>query len=150
MKSDIEWFLVANATRARILRGLPRPGEAAAPELVMRATARKLRDIMADKPGRSFSSASQGRRGAIPYTSDPVAEDERNFVREVVALLETHRLAGDFDRLTVLAAPQTLGLFREEAPPALRARIRAEIAKNLAGIPEGALPAALRAELESH
>lgn len=142
-----EWILVMNATRARIIRGLPKHGEPAPSELVVRSESHKLRDIMSDKPGRSFSSGSKGRRSAISYGTDPLREDEMQFVREVVALLDMHRLAGDFDSLVVFSDPHMLGVLRGRLPPALKALIRREVPKNLAGIIETALPEVLKLEL---
>lgn len=148
MKKKVEWFLVLNAARARIVRGLPAPGEAARAELVLRASHRRLQEIMSDKPGRSFASGSPGRRSAMAYGADPQREDEVDFLHDVIHLLEAHRRAGDFDTLVVVAAPHMLGLLRAEMPPALSAMVRKEIDKNLAGVFEAALPAILRNELE--
>lgn len=143
----VEWVLVMNETRARVVRGLPAAGEPARAELVLRAESRKLRDIMSDKPGRSFSSGSGGRRSAIDYGGDPLRQDQIEFVHQTVALLEAHRRAGEFDTLAVVAAPHMLGLLREELSKALTACIGTEISKNLAGIAETELPAVLRREL---
>ena len=132
MAGRVIWALVLNATRARILRGVA-PGDGpAAPELVLRSEQRHLRDMISDKPGRSFASAGGGRRSAMSAPSDPVREDERAFVREVIAVLESHRLAGDFDLLAVFASPEMLGILRALTPDGLRARIVAETTKNLA------------------
>jgi protein required for attachment to host cells len=147
MKPEIEWILVMNATRARLIRGLPESGEPAAPELVLRAPSHHLREVMSDKPGRSFSSGSPGRRSAMDYGSDPLRQDELEFVRQVIALIESHRRAGDFDRLAIVAAPHTLGLLREEMPHALQPLVSRELAKNLAGVLETALPGVLKREL---
>ncbi len=147
MSRPTEWILVLSATRARLLRGLPAPGEPARPELVLRAPSHKLRDIMSDKPGRSFSSGSKRMRSAMEYGSDPLRQDEIEFLRQVIALVEAHLHAGEFERLVVVSAPRTLGLWREELPGSLRHIISGEIAKNFAGIDESALPAMLRTEL---
>ncbi len=139
-----EWVLVISATRARVVRGLPPHGPPAEPELVMRCANRKLRDIMADRQGRVFASRASGRRSAMEYSADPVREDEKEFVREVVALLEAHRLAGDFDGLSVVAGAHMLGLLRQAMPRALAARVRRECRKNLVDVDEAHLPDRLR------
>lgn len=142
-----EWVLVMNSSRARVVRGLPPRGAPALPELSMRSPNRRLGEIMADKPGRSFSSGAQGRRSAMDYASDPVREHDLDFARQVVAMLESHRAAGDFASLSVIAAPQMLGLLREAMPPALAALVRRESDKNLAGVDDSVLHDAIRAEL---
>ena len=87
------WALVINGARCRILRGLAVDGDEVSAELVLRSESRHLRDIMSDKPGRSFASAGGGRRSAMEYASDQIAEDRREFIRQVIALLESHRCA---------------------------------------------------------
>lgn len=143
-----EWVLVMSATRARIVRGLPARGEAAEPELVLRTPSRKLKEIMSDKPGRSYASGSPGRRSAMDYGSDPLRQDEIEFVHQIFALIEAHRRAGEFDSLVVVAAPHMLGLLRQEMPDSLLPLVKREIAKNLAGLTEAALPDVLKKELD--
>lgn len=149
MQRQIVWALVLNATRARIVRDLDPDPERKAGELVLRAEARKLRDIMTDKPGRSFASAGGGRRSGMDYASDPVEEDAIAFVREVISLLESHRRAEDFHRLAVFAAPAMLGHLRKEMPRALAATVILEETKNLMQEPEQPLRELIRAEVQA-
>jgi protein required for attachment to host cells len=147
------WVLAMNATRARILRRLEDDPDDAendppgAAELVLRTESRHLKDVMADAPGRSFSSGSAGRRSAIAYGSDPLAEDERLFVGQVAMLLDAHRRSGDFDRLAVFAEPGTLGMLRRHLPERLRAVITAEVPRNLLHLTPHELRRAVRRDL---
>lgn len=125
------WALVLNSARCRILRGLGADGGEVPAELVLRSESRHLRDIMSDKPGRSFASAGGGRRSAMEYASDQIAEDRRDFLRQVIALLESHRCAGDFDRLAVFAEHDMLGYLRQMIPRALADLVILEEPKNL-------------------
>lgn len=125
------WALVINAARCRILRGLSTSGEAALAELVLRSEARNLRDIMSDKPGRSFASKGGGRRPSMEYASDPIADDQRDFIRQVTALLESHRRADDFDQLMVFAEHDMLGHLRQLLPRTLADMVIREVPKNL-------------------
>ncbi|MFT0140505.1 host attachment protein [Alcanivoracaceae bacterium MT1] len=147
MKHDIEWFLVLNARRARILPGLPESGESAPAEEILDTADKTLGEIMSDKPGRSFSSGSPGRRSAMEYGSDPVEEQHRLFLREVIGRLKSHQAADNFDWLTVFAAPDMLGLLRDEMPAELKTCVKREVSKNLVGIDETELPARIREEL---
>lgn len=146
MRNDMEWFLVVTATRARILRSLPEPGEAALPELVMRAPSKGLRALMASRQEHHRPPRRQQPDGAgdDAYT---LTEDERTFIAQVVALLESHRTAGDFNRLTIFATPHVLGLLRQESPVTLRARIGREFTRNLMRFPERKLPERIRQEI---
>ncbi|SNT42991.1 Protein required for attachment to host cells [[Luteovulum] sphaeroides subsp. megalophilum] len=127
------WVLVLDATRARILRNVEGPTMLS--ELVLRTPARKLRDIMADKPGRSFSSMGWGRRSAMDYGSDPLLEDEQEFLRQVIALLDCHRKAGEILQLAIFAEHRVLGLLRPMLPPALERLVLHEAALNLLQLP---------------
>ena len=136
MKPQKIWVLVADGARARILRDIATAGETPdeRQELVFRSEQRQLREIMADKPGRSFASTGR-RRSAMEYHSDPVREDDRAFAATLAEVLDSHRLAGDFDQLVVAAAPQMLGDLREAFPANLRRATVAEVAKDFTKLP---------------
>jgi len=125
------WALVINGARCRILRGIPCHGKGALAELVLRSESRKLREIMSDKPGRSFASYGGGRRSAIAYASDPIAEDQQEFIRQIIALLESHRRAGEIRKLAVFAEHDMLGHLRQLMPPTLSDLVIREVPKNL-------------------
>ncbi len=150
MKTDSSkiWALVINGARCRILRGLYGHGAEAPAELVLRSEARNLRDIMSDKPGRSFASQGGGRRSAIEYASDPIAEDQREFIRQVISLLESHRRAGDFSRLAVFAEHEMLGHLRQMLPPSLAEMVIREEPKNLLHLSALDLAAVVAHELQ--
>lgn len=131
MERDKLWVLVIDATRARILRGVRKDSQTGETELVLRAPHRALREIMSGKPGRAAASMWRGRRSAVEYASDPVHEDVVAFAKEVTVLLETHRKAGDFDRLAVFASPDMLGTLRAELTDGLNALVTSEAAKDL-------------------
>jgi protein required for attachment to host cells len=125
------WVLAADATRARIFRNVwsTHAGKAD-PELVLRSENKRLRDMMTDKPGRSFASVGSMRSAMGPH-SDPVREDEKEFASSIAEVLECHRLAGDFDELAIFAAPQLLGDLRDVLPHGLKAVTVSEVPKNL-------------------
>jgi protein required for attachment to host cells len=149
MRAKRDWYLVIDSGRARILQGLPAPGAPAGPEIRLSAPVHKLRDLMADRPGRSFASAGGGRRSAMEYASDPVTEERRALVRRALDRLERHRRRGDFDRFVLVAGPRLLGLVREALSPPLKAALAREIEKDLAGLSPAALVEALRREVAS-
>ncbi|RWB97329.1 MAG: host attachment protein [Mesorhizobium sp.] len=131
MKPQKTWVLIADGARARVLRDVLSVGKA--PEehedLVFHSERRQLREIMADKPGRSFASTGT-RRSAMEYHSDPVREEDRAFAAMLADMLHSRHLAGDFDQLVVAAAPQMLGDLRQAFPESLRKVTAAEIAKD--------------------
>jgi len=148
MKIPVEWFLVINETRARLVQGLPAPGAAAAPELVLRVESRSLRELLTDTRTQFFLANINGRPSSVEYTCDPIMKDKIAFVRQVFALLEVHRRAGSFDQLAIAASPRMLTLLRHETPTALRSIISREIPRNFVSLSETALPMAIKKELD--
>lgn len=142
------WALVINGARCRIVRGLSNSAEDALAELVLRSESRNLREIMSDKPGRSFASKGGGRRSAMEYASDPIAEDQRDFIRQAIALLESHRRAGEFDKLAVFAEHDMLGHLRRLMPRTLADLVIREEPKNLLHLPAHELLEVVQSELK--
>lgn len=126
------WYLVIGPTRARVLRGLPGPG--ALPELALRAPARRLCARLGGPV------AGTGPRAA----AQDLAEDEKEFLGQVVALLDAHRRAGECRALVLVGAPRLLARLRAEMPARLRALVAAEISGNLASLPAEELALRLR------
>ncbi|MEP9370703.1 host attachment protein [Mesorhizobium sp. KR1-2] len=127
------WVLVADGSRARILRNAVTQERPAEPleELVFTSPKKQLREIMADKPGRGFASAGGTRSSSMEYHSDPVHEEQQAFAAMLVSVLQEHLLAGDFDRLAIIAAPRMLGDLRQALPEGLRNITITEISKDL-------------------
>ena len=111
--------------------GLIAQEQGALAELVLRSEFRNLRNAMTDKPTQACVFVGDGRRSALNYSGEPVVEDQREFIRQVIALLESHRRAGDFDRLAIFAEHDMLGQLRKMMPKATRDMVVREVAKNL-------------------
>jgi protein required for attachment to host cells len=142
------WALVLNSARCRILRGEAAKGDDTLAELVLRSESRHLRDIMSDKPGRSIASTGGGRRSAMEYASDPLVEDQHDFIRQVLALLECHRRAGEFDKLALFAEHKMLGHLRQMMPQTLVDLVICEVPKNLVHLSAEELAEAVSRELQ--
>ncbi len=125
------WALVMDSTRARLLRGLHSPDEPGQSELVMRSDAPKLRQIMSDRPGPAVALRVDRGRAAMECSRDYLAEDEREFLRQVLSLLDSHRRAGDFTSLVVFADPHVLRHLRREMGYPLKDRVAKEVPRNL-------------------
>lgn len=142
------WALVMNSAHCRVLRGVFAKGDDALGELVLDSEAKDLSQIMSDKPGRSFASKGGGRRSAMEYASDPVADHQRAFIRQALDLLEGHRRAGDFDKLAIFAEHDMLGHLRQLMPQPLRDTVIREVPKNLLHLSEHELSEAVSRELK--
>lgn len=136
MKRPRTWILLADGGSARLVRQLrpdPETGERLE-DISLSHEEKPLRQIMSDRPGRSFSSTSR-HRSAMEYGSDPVRDGHRQFAARIVEELSQHRAAGSFDRLILIAEPRMLGLLRDELDEPLRAMIADEIDKDLIKLP---------------
>jgi protein required for attachment to host cells len=127
---DVVWALVMNSTQARILRGIAIGKSSGAPDLTLQAEHKDLREIMSDKPGRSFASVGPGR-SAMEYASDPVKDAKKAFVEQAVDLLHRHFVKDDFTHLAIFASPEMLGLLRDQLPPDLAHAVIVDMPKNL-------------------
>lgn len=149
MSGSQTWALIMNGVRARVLRGLEDADDEGPVELVSRATSTHLRDIMADKAGRSFSSGAAGRRSGMEPGSDPVLRDMQDFAGETADFLEKHRQAGDFARLAIFAEPKMLGILRTEFPAPLRETVILDLPMNLISLSDRELRTRVRDKIRN-
>jgi protein required for attachment to host cells len=91
------------------------------------------REIMSDRPGRTFDSVGAGRHAKEPRT-DAREIEKRSFAHELAAMLDDGLKQGKFDRLVLVAPPRELGFLRAELSPAVRKRVSAELNKDLTGV----------------
>ena len=134
-KKKTTWILIADASRARILKNDgPGRGLDAIEDMIFQGENRKLKDIMADKPGRSYDSVGGGRH-AMEYKSDAEHEDERAFANTLITVLQEAHGRKDYDQLILIAPPKMLGDIRAVLPDTLKAVTSAEINKDLTHIP---------------
>ena len=139
MKPTVTWILLADGAQAKVFKHTgPGSGLTAVTDLMFEEEPKKAREIMADKPGRSFSSSSDGR-SAMEYSSDPVQVREARFVKSVAEALERKLQESAFSRLIVCAAPTALGDLRGAMSDRLKQAIVAEKDKDLTNLPTSQL-----------
>jgi len=97
------------------------------------------REIMSDRPGRTFDSVGAGRHAKEPRT-DPREVEKRSFAHELAAMLDDGLKQGKFERLVLVAPPRELGFLRVELSPAVRKRVSAELNKDLTGVSPSEIP----------
>jgi protein required for attachment to host cells len=125
------WVVVADGARAFIVAnrgpgtGLsPVPGSARAHE------AAKNAELGTDKPGRSFNSTHSGLRHSIESV-DWHQYEKHKFAHGIARLLDDARTRRAFDRLVLVAPPETLGELRAKLDKQTQALISAEVPKDL-------------------
>lgn len=136
MRPTITWVVIADGSEARFFanRGPGKGLEALSPESVA-IDLQRTGEIMADRPGRSFDSAGQGRHAMAP-PSDAKDEQKKNFLKAVAEGLNAAALAGQFDDLVIAAPPKALGELRKDLDPHALERLRGELHKDLVNTPE--------------
>ncbi len=133
------WVVVANQSGARIFSaaasgaGLIELEDAFNP----RGRARDG-DIDADRPGRSFDSAGDGRH-ALGREETPSEHAAADFARHVAARLAAARSAAEFDSLVLVAEPRFLGRLRAALDDPTAATVSASLDKDLVRLDAGEL-----------
>lgn len=142
------WALVTNGVAAKIVRGLRKQDDLEPIEMATGAVSTHLRDIMADKSGRSFSSGSPGARSAMEPGADPVKRDMQDFARETLSFLDEEHRKGEFEQLAIIAAPRMLGILRQEMPSTLADAVMFEHAGNYLHVTDHELKGTVSALIE--
>src|SRR5437016_5139313 len=116
MKATRTWVLIADGSRAKVVEHIRRrKGFSDVEGMAFATILPKGRDILTDKPGRSFDSVGAGRH-AKEGAADPRRELKRTFARRLVGALRRQVLARRFDRLILVAPPSFMGFLREQLP----------------------------------
>jgi len=134
MKPVRTWILIADGARARVvLNDGPGHGLRDIDALQFEADTPPARDIMADRPGRTFDSGGDGRHAMEP-ASDPARARKRAFLDEVASVIDAKLSRKAFDRLIVVAPPAALGDLRASLSAQVKKTVTAEIDKDLTKI----------------
>ncbi len=143
MRKTITWVVVANGTKARVLENTgPGRGLVEVEDGVFAGPNRPDREVVSDRPGRTFDSHGVGRHAKQPR-SDPARHERHAFLRGVADWLDKACAEGRCDRIVVVAAPHALGGLRAELSPQTRAKVVGDLDKDLVAAPAAAIVDAL-------
>jgi protein required for attachment to host cells len=130
-----EWVVVCDGAKALVLENV---GDAKVPKLktikVFEQKDLATHELGADAPGRAFSPAGHGRRGAVEQT-DWHDQAERTFVAHLVQHLDGAIAAGQAKSIIMVAPPRALGMIRAAYSHAVRDAVRAEVDKDFVKLP---------------
>lgn len=88
------------------------------------------RDLVSDRPGRTFDSRGMGRHAKEPDT--PTKKHEAsNFAKSIADYVNSEADKGTFEELMLIAAPEFLGLLRKDLHDTVKQHITREIDKNI-------------------
>lgn len=131
------WILIADAASARILTLEGSPQDRAP---IVTATFENpavhghSRDLVCDKPGRSFESVGSMRHAQEPRV-DPHRQAKSAFARTIADYLDRADRDGKFDQIILVAPPVTLGDLRAMLGKRVAKRVAGEIGKDLTKTP---------------
>lgn len=147
MKPTKTWILIADGARARIfLNEGPGKGVTPVDGGTFEGDHEASREMLEDKPGRTFESANATRHAYEPR-HDPHRELKRTFAAKLAAMLDQRLLERAYDRVILVAPPATLGDLRDALTDAVRAVLYAELDKDLTKTPQKEIPDHLGAVL---
>lgn len=132
LQEGTAWMIVADGRRARVLTEQRRG--ASLEELedwAMEIGPDELYDAQ-DRPPRSFDRVGAGRH-AMDKGRSLHEQEEEKFLKRVADRLGAAEKQSQFDHLVIAAPPRALGALRTMLSPAAKARVVADIPKDLLG-----------------
>ncbi|MBA3237455.1 MAG: host attachment protein [Parachlamydiaceae bacterium] len=128
------WVMVANSSIARFFE-VEKSGSLKEIDTFVHPESRlHARDLVSDRPGRSFESASFAR-SALESRTNPKDVEEDKFARQISEHLHMAHQDGKFSRLYIAAGPRFLGLLRQFMTPTTAQLLTAEIDKDITHMP---------------
>ena len=135
IKAQRTWILVADGARAHVVMSAgPGTDLKIVPGSEIRHVHPPTREIGTDRPGRTQESVG-GARHALAPRIDWHQQQKEQFARAIARKLDAEAASGSFERLVLIAPPQTLGEIRAALKPATMKRVAAEIVKDLTHVP---------------
>ena len=135
IKAKRTWILVADGARAHVVANAgPGTGLKVVPGSDIRVELLPTRAIGTDRPGRAQESVG-GARHAIAPRVDWHQQQKEQFARAIARKMDAGAARGRFEKLILVAPPQTLGEIRAALKPETMKRVAAEINKDLTQVP---------------
>lgn len=132
--SSNTWVMVANSTIARFFE-VEKSGALKEIESFVHPESRMhARDLVSDRPGRSYESATVARHAIEPRTS-PKEVEENEFAKQISDHLHTAHQEGKFKHLYIASSPHFLGLLRQCMTSTTMHALKAEIDKDITHMP---------------
>lgn len=132
--SQDEWVVVCDGSKALFLQNA---GDSKFPNLQTREVLEQkvlaTSEIGTDAPGRSHSSVGYGR-SAVEQT-DFHTQQEEEFLRSIIAKLDTAVQAGHIKSVILVAPPRAIGVLRQGYTHALKQAVREEVQKDYVKMP---------------
>jgi len=130
MKNDV-WIVVANSTLARIYKAETTHQLKELETLIHPGSRQQSREIISDRPGRTFDSTHSGTRHAMEPKTNPQQLEFEEFARILSKHLDSACSEGHYKKLYLAANPSFLGLLRKFLNPNTTHTIATQIDKDI-------------------
>lgn len=145
------WFLVADRSRVRVLRGRPDGRLDTVHDFDAPAVREHARELMTGRRGRRADSAGRsGPRSAMERQTSVQDTEVQSFVQDLVDWLHTAATRDAFEHLLVIAAPQMLGELRQHLTPPVSQRLEGTLSKDYTSLAPRELAEVLHAHFPEH
>lgn len=139
-KKQMTWILIADGARAHIVANEgPGKGLKTIPGQNYTGINVATRELGTDRPGRTFDRAGGGRH-SMENRVDWHRFEKHKFAQSMAKVLDKAADKGVFDRLILVAPPDTLGKLRSSLGKLASSRVVAELAKDLTNLSIHDLP----------
>ncbi|HRD56186.1 MAG TPA: host attachment protein [Parachlamydiaceae bacterium] len=138
-KNDV-WVVVANSTLARIFKAETIHRLKELETLIHPASRQHAKDLVSDKPGRTFESIQNGTRHAMEPKTNPQQVEFEEFAKFLSKYLDTACNDGLYKKLYLAANPLFLGLLRQHLKPKTMQLIKTQIDKDFTHMTPNELP----------
>lgn len=125
------WIVAAESSRARIFVAENRVGSMSEVEDFIHSESRaKDQELASDKAGRGFDGTAEGRH-AMEKAFDAKHHEAVVFARQIAERIESARTRGEFAQLVLVAAPEFLGILRQQLSAQAHRLVSKTVDKNL-------------------
>ena len=141
------WVVVADSSRARIFHA-PKGAQIEELSTLTHPESRlPEQDMGRDRPGLSLDGGGQGRHG-LESSADPKKQEAAIFSRIVADTLDKAKARQEFDELIIFAAPEFLGMLRNQVSKGVASVIILEVPKNISALTVPEIQKHLAVELD--
>src|SRR5262249_41122979 len=140
MRSDRTWIVIADGAHAKVLEHSADRNRLETVEgMTLVADLPRTHDLVTERAGRDYESVGPTRH-AETGSSDPHRELKRGLARKLAAMLAASLAHKRYEHLVLVAPPTTIGDMRDALAAPVRARVVAELARDLVKTPQRELP----------
>lgn len=129
------WIAIADGEHARLVGRAADNALHTQSSLDSTTAHQQTSDLVSDRAGRAFESASTMRSALSPRT-DPHDKARGVFARQVAEMINAAALAGSFDQLVLVAQPEMLHILQDRLDATTSARVVGTLMKDLVKVPD--------------